>query len=78
MADMSNQGASGVLNEHMQGDDRKTMFDMAKLYTEFWYNLGLASYFDHSRDLLLMINTFRDQMARPIVGVGHSVGGTAL
>lgn len=58
MADMSNQGASGVLNEDTQGDD--------------------PSWFDHSRDLLHMVNTFRDQIVRPIVGIGHSIGGTAL
>lgn len=36
------------------------------------------SWFDHPRDLLHMINTFRDQMIRPIVGVGHSMGGNNL
>ncbi|KAL6150400.1 hypothetical protein ACJQWK_00579 [Exserohilum turcicum] len=34
--------------------------------------------FDHGRDLLHMVNIFRDQMIRPIVGIGHSMGGTAL
>lgn len=33
---------------------------------------------DHSRDLLHMINTFRDQMPQPIVGVGHSMGAGQL
>ena len=28
MADMSNQGASGVLNEDMQGDDRMLTLDL--------------------------------------------------
>ncbi|MCJ1476314.1 hypothetical protein MMC13_004980 [Lambiella insularis] len=36
------------------------------------------SWFDHSRDLLYMINLFRDEMARPMVGVGHRLGGTVL
>ncbi|PWY92801.1 toxin biosynthesis protein [Aspergillus heteromorphus CBS 117.55] len=36
------------------------------------------SWTDHSRDMLLMINQFRDKMPRPIMGVGHSVGGTQL
>ena len=36
------------------------------------------SYFDLSRDLLHMVNVFRDQMPRPILGIGHSIGGTSL
>jgi pimeloyl-ACP methyl ester carboxylesterase len=35
-------------------------------------------WFDHSRDLLHMINCFRDDMSRPIVGIGHSVGAAQL
>ncbi|KAJ5916067.1 hypothetical protein N7504_000082 [Penicillium tannophilum] len=54
IADMSNQGASGVLNEHIQGDQTN------------WH--------DHSRDLLHMINHFRDDIPRPIIGVAHSMG----
>ena len=33
---------------------------------------------DLARDLLNMINLFRDQMTLPIIGIGHSMGGTAL
>lgn len=33
---------------------------------------------DHARDLLLMINHFRDQMPRPLVGIGHSFGGNIM
>ncbi|KAJ5594735.1 toxin biosynthesis protein [Penicillium hispanicum] len=58
MADVSNQGASGVLNEDIQGD------------TTHWY--------DHSRDLLHMVNHFRDDMPRPIIGVAHSMGCAQL
>ncbi|OKL57974.1 hypothetical protein UA08_06544 [Talaromyces atroroseus] len=58
VADPSNQGASGVLNEDVQGDQTN------------WY--------DHSRDLLHMVNHFRDQIPRPIVGVGHSRGCAQL
>ncbi|RLL96295.1 hypothetical protein CFD26_101286 [Aspergillus turcosus] len=58
IADISNQGASGVLNEHVQGDNTK------------WN--------DHSRDLLHMINHFRDDFARPIIGVAHSMGCAQL
>ncbi|KAI9674548.1 MAG: hypothetical protein M1817_001886 [Caeruleum heppii] len=36
------------------------------------------SWFDHPRDLLHMINVFRDQMPRPLVGIGHSMGGCQL
>ena len=33
---------------------------------------------DHARDLLLMINHFRDQMPRPLIGIGHSFGGNIM
>ncbi|KAI9651686.1 MAG: hypothetical protein M1831_000532 [Alyxoria varia] len=36
------------------------------------------SWFDHSRDLLHLINTFRAQMPRPLVGIGHSMGGAQI
>ncbi|KAL9054089.1 MAG: hypothetical protein Q9162_004346 [Coniocarpon cinnabarinum] len=36
------------------------------------------SYFDWARDLLLMVNHFRHDMIRPIVGLGHSMGATAM
>ncbi|XP_044715557.1 alpha/beta hydrolase family domain-containing protein [Hirsutella rhossiliensis] len=36
------------------------------------------SWMDHARDLLLMINQFRDQMPRPLVGIGHSFGGCQI
>lgn len=42
------------------------------------YGLHLASWFDHPRDLLHMINHFRNQMPRPLVGIGHSMGGNNL
>lgn len=38
----------------------------------------LASWFDHPRDLLHMINHFRSQIPRPLVGIGHSMGGNNL
>ncbi|KAL4884941.1 Alpha/beta hydrolase family-domain-containing protein [Aspergillus karnatakaensis] len=34
------------------------------------------SWFDHTRDLLHMINHFRDDMPQPIMSVGHSAGAT--
>ncbi|EED24284.1 toxin biosynthesis protein, putative [Talaromyces stipitatus ATCC 10500] len=36
------------------------------------------SWFDHSRDLLHLINLKREEMPRPIVGIGHSMGGAQL
>ncbi|KAL3461222.1 alpha/beta-hydrolase [Aspergillus heterothallicus] len=33
-----------------------------------------ASWFDHARDLLYMINQFKAEMPQPIVGIGHSLG----
>ncbi|KAK4547457.1 hypothetical protein LTR36_001113 [Oleoguttula mirabilis] len=36
------------------------------------------SWMDHSRDLFLMVNHFRQYMKRPIIGVGHSMGGANL
>lgn len=38
----------------------------------------LASWLDHPRDLLHFINLKRDEMPRPIVGIGHSFGGAQL
>ncbi|KAL4977129.1 alpha/beta-hydrolase [Aspergillus desertorum] len=36
------------------------------------------SWFDHARDLLHMVNTFKADMPRPIVGIGHSLGAGQL
>ncbi|KAL3474101.1 toxin biosynthesis protein [Aspergillus californicus] len=36
------------------------------------------SWFDHSRDLLYMVNQFRAEMPQPIIGVGHSLGAGQL
>ena len=58
MADVAHQGASGVLNEALLGNE--------------------PAWHDHSRDLLHLINLKRDQMPRPIIGVGHSMGGNQL
>ncbi|KAJ5634794.1 hypothetical protein N7528_002636 [Penicillium herquei] len=52
IADSSNQGASGVMNEKELGDD--------------------PNWFDHSRDLLHMVNHFQDQIQPPIMGIAHS------
>ncbi|CAG7938458.1 unnamed protein product [Penicillium salamii] len=36
------------------------------------------SWADLSRDLIHMVNHFRDQMPQPIMGIGHSLGATQL
>ena len=58
IADVANQGASSVLNEHHLGND--------------------PNWNDHARDLLHLINLKRDLMPRPIIGIGHSMGGHNL
>lgn len=36
------------------------------------------SWMDHPRDLLMMVNYFKRDMKRPIIGIGHSMGGNNL
>ncbi|KAG9680726.1 putative toxin biosynthesis protein, partial [Aureobasidium melanogenum] len=36
------------------------------------------NYADHARDLLSLINTHREEFARPIIGIGHSMGTICL
>lgn len=36
------------------------------------------SWWDHGRDLLLLVNLFGREIRHPIVGVGHSMGGSHL
>ncbi|KAK3678373.1 hypothetical protein LTR78_001670 [Recurvomyces mirabilis] len=35
-------------------------------------------WFDHSRDILCMVDTFRLSMTKPIIGIGHSMGASQL
>ncbi|KAL2822283.1 Alpha/beta hydrolase family-domain-containing protein [Aspergillus cavernicola] len=58
IADVAQQGQSGILNEDILGHD--------------------PDWFDHSRDLLSMINQFQDQIPQPLIGIGHSMGGMQL
>src|SRR5690348_15148828 len=37
-----------------------------------------ASWMDHPRDILHMINHFRKEMPLPLIGIGHSYGGNNL
>lgn len=36
------------------------------------------SWWDHGRDLMYFINQFQDDIPHPIIGIGHSMGGTQL
>ncbi|KAJ4180123.1 hypothetical protein NW755_011972 [Fusarium falciforme] len=58
IADVWNQGQSGVINERILGND--------------------PSWSDHARDLMNLINQKQDSIPHPIVGIGHSMGGTQL
>jgi alpha-beta hydrolase superfamily lysophospholipase len=58
IADVAQQGQSGIANEDLLGND--------------------PCWDDHSRDLLHLINVKRKDMPRPLVGVGHSMGGNNL
>jgi pimeloyl-ACP methyl ester carboxylesterase len=64
-----------VLNEDKLGNDRTVSQSPLPRTT---YSHTSASWLDHSRDLLHMVNTFARQMPRPIIGVGHSMGGAQL
>ena len=80
IADMVNQGASGVINEGIIGNDRRYLHLFWAVITKRETNqyCFLTCALDHARDLLLMVNHFRDQMVRPIFGLGHSIGGTVI
>ena len=41
-------------------------------------DLPPVSWDDYSLDILHLINHFRDRMPRPIIGFGHSIGGTSI
>ncbi|KAI1038814.1 hypothetical protein LB503_007795 [Fusarium chuoi] len=58
IADVWNQGQSGIINERVLGND--------------------LSWFDHARDLMNLINQHQRDIPHPIVGIGHSMGGTQL
>ncbi|KAK4499832.1 hypothetical protein PRZ48_008018 [Zasmidium cellare] len=36
------------------------------------------SWMDHSRDLLALVNHFRESIKPPVIGIGHSIGANAL
>ncbi|KAG4443259.1 hypothetical protein IFR05_001302 [Cadophora sp. M221] len=37
-----------------------------------------VSVFDHSRDILHLLNVFRSEIVQPIIGIGHSIGAAQL
>ncbi len=75
IADVAQQGQSGVLNEQHLGNDRKYPSSHSPRNDSEYFP---ASWSDHPRDLLHMVNHFRAQMPLPIVGIGHSFGGATL
>ena len=69
IADVANHGKSGIVNEGKLGN-------IAGLYSStprkaLIIVLGKACSTDHARDLLHLINHFRKDMPRPLVGIGH-------
>jgi hypothetical protein len=80
MSDVAQEGQSSVINEDSLGNDRK-LYDQlqskCKAQDKETNNVA-ASWFDHPRDLLHLVNVKRAEMPRPIVGIGHSMGGAHL
>ncbi|KAJ5022949.1 hypothetical protein J3E73DRAFT_400179 [Bipolaris maydis] len=66
-----------IIGTHAQGFSKE-------VYEPLWADMHGrlksrgACVFNHARDLLDMVNTFRDQIIRPIVGIGHSARGPIL
>lgn len=78
IADVAWQGQSAILNEDKIGNDRKLRIRGIHMFGTLPHVLtqaSTASWLDHARDLLHMINVFRREMPRPLIGVGHSFGG---
>lgn len=75
IADIASQGGSGVLNEGKLGNEGEhRSMCLSSINTK----CQPASWFDHSRDLLHMVNHFRSEMPRPLFAIGHSLGGANL
>ncbi|RAL14752.1 uncharacterized protein BO97DRAFT_422104 [Aspergillus homomorphus CBS 101889] len=77
VADCASMNMSGLINEDKLSMDCKPI-DPIVYPSEAMVYEESGSWMDHSRDLFLMINHFREQMPRPIVGVGHSFGGNII
>lgn len=79
MADVVNQGMSFVENEDKLGNDRKDPLKLDRLTGGLMDGRGdLASWMDHARDWLYIVNMLRAEMPRPIVAIGHSMGGVSM
>ena len=70
--DISNQGASGVLNENKLGDRGTPLLFMPLLFMAKEVN-SIVDWLDNSRDLLKMFTVF--DIPQPVIGMGHSMGG---
>ncbi|KAJ4315958.1 hypothetical protein N0V84_008092 [Fusarium piperis] len=82
IADAAWQGQSGVLNHDALGNDRKSR-SHAAIPLRYPPSCTLhadealaASWLDHARDILHIINTLRPPP--PLVGIGHSFGASIL
>jgi pimeloyl-ACP methyl ester carboxylesterase len=79
IADVAWQGQSAILNEDKIGNDRKFGIIASMLGLDQGTDpCPTASWTDHARDLLHMINVFRQEMPRPLIGVGHSFGANII
>lgn len=74
VADASNQGGSAVLNEDLVGDQSMSINNSLLCGVD----CNPVNWYDHSRDLLHMVNHFREEMPRPLIGVAHSMGCAQL
>ncbi|KAI2884109.1 hypothetical protein CBS13152_8172 [Aspergillus niger] len=75
-ADPAHQAESNIINRGRLGIDRELTRRSTMVSRDSSLSDGdsPASHFDHSRDLLHLINVKRDDMPRPIVAIGHSAG----
>lgn len=72
IADSAPQAESAAINAEYLGFERTLSKCLPANSPQI--NPIIASWFDHSRDLLYMINQYKDDMPKPIIGVGHSIG----
>jgi pimeloyl-ACP methyl ester carboxylesterase len=76
--------------EELWQRSRSRNFSIHSIWTMDPVNIGISatlnegklgddpSWIDHTRDLFLLINKFRKQMPRPLMGIGHSFGGVLM
>lgn len=56
----------------------RTVRDNLDLIDAHLLRLKVASWWDHGRDLMFLINQYQDDIPHPIMGIGHSVGAAHL